>query len=55
MALGPTRLNLSRRIGGQPVFVNWQQIDPVHRRILQHIRDNEEADHAPPNVDLIQL
>lgn len=55
MALGPTRLNLSRRIGGQPVFANWQQIDPVHRRILQHIRNDEEADHAPPNVDLIQL
>lgn len=27
----------------------------VHRRILQHVRDNEEADHAPPNVDLIEL
>jgi len=55
MALGPTRLNLSHRIGGQPVFANRQQIDYVHRRILQHVGNNEEANHAPSNVDLIQL
>lgn len=53
MALGPTRLNLFRITVGQPV--NRQQMDPVHRRILQHVRNNEEANHAPPNVDLIQL
>lgn len=55
MALGPTRLNLFRITVGQPVFANRQQMDPVHRRILQHVRNNEEANHAPPNVDLIQL
>ena len=55
MAFGPTRLNLVQRVGGQRVFASGQQMDIIHRRILQHIRNNKEADHAPPNVDLIKL
>ena len=27
----------------------------IHRCILQHVGHNEEADHAPPDVDLIEL
>ena len=56
IAFGPTRLNLhtsrqfivattsDRRGGGD-----------VHWRILQHVGHDEEADHAPADVHLIEL
>ena len=52
IALGPTRLNLQEH-------VNEAQCDTgsryPHWRVLQHIRHNEESDHASPDVHLVQL
>ena len=53
MAFGPTRLNLRQ------TFSKSEEGDirygHEHRRILQHIRDDEESNHASTDVHLVQL
>jgi hypothetical protein len=55
MALGPTRLNLAEKISSYKAVGHPGVWGDIHWGILQHIWDNEKADHAPSNIDLIKL
>jgi len=53
IALGPTRLNLDTLISKDRR--GPKRLTGIHGGILQHIWDDEETDHAPPDIDLIEL
>jgi len=54
MAFGPTRLNLiyPKHMRGTK-YRGRECNDNSHRRVLQHVWDDEEPDHAPPDIHLV--
>lgn len=55
IALGPTRLNLAEMISFHKAISRPEDCGDLHWGILQHIGDNEETNHAPSYIDLIEL
>jgi hypothetical protein len=56
IAFGPTRLNLGGTARERVSETERRQRHSYsHRRVLQHVRDDEESDHASTNVHLVQL